>query len=146
MNLVLDWKFGFYATLQPFCDLSVKRTVLLLGIGIAGNLFIALILFLLSWYLGRRGKLPESNLFMYLALGFFSDPLFYLFATEGDLVNILEITEMQDLIPKLPLLGFILLFLALSYLYTQMKHTLEDYLRIKKEMEEVKNFLDSIRE
>lgn len=145
MNLVFDWKFGIYATLQPFCDLSIKRTVVLLGIGIAGNLFIAFILFLLSWYLGRLGKLPESNFFVYSALAFFSDPLFYLFATEGDLVDILEITERQDLIPKLPIIGFILLSLVLSYLYMHMKHTLEDYLRIKKEIEEAKNFLDEIK-
>jgi hypothetical protein len=136
-----DWDSEFHSNIQTFCDLSDEKAIIMLGAGIFGTFSISFFLFFLSWFTGKIGKLPESNFLVYPALGFFTDPLFYSLTKKGDILSILEILHKEELLPKIPLIGFVLFLIVLSYLYTHMKHILEDYSRIKKSIKEVEKFI-----
>lgn len=145
MDVEFKWIGGIYASLTPFCDLSVRNSVILLLIGVSANSLISLLLFLLSWYAGKIGKMPLSVFLIYNALGFFSDPLFHLFLTKGDIINVLGLLNRNDLIYTLPIIGFSSLSLITIYVYKHLDCILKDYRIIKAELNDVRSFLNEIR-
>ncbi|MEA3255722.1 MAG: hypothetical protein U9Q22_07815 [Candidatus Altiarchaeota archaeon] len=143
-HLAIDESMRLHGSLKPFCDLDVTQSVILLGVGVSGNFILACILFLLSYEAGKTGELPLSNFLVLTAWGFFLDPLFYLFADEGDIINILMLTERGDLIQYLPMLGSILFLLFMAYTYLHLRNSFEDYLDIMHEIKTTEVFVNQI--
>lgn len=143
-HLAIDESMRLYGSLKPFCDLDVTQSIILLGAGVSGNLILACILFFLSYKTGKTGKLPLSNFLVLTTWGFFLDPLFYLFADEGDLINILRLTEREELIQFLPMLGSVLFLLFMAYTYLHLRNSFEDYQRIMQGIKTSNAFVDQI--
>jgi len=142
---ILDLEAAHFSELQPFCGPGVGASIVILAAGVVGNSILSFIFFIFSWRLNIIGKLPFSNFMMFFALGFLSDPLAYLFRREGDLVNILVLLEMPDLTILLPVLGIILLGILTGYLYRYISECLQDYMSIREEVKDAKEFVRQIK-
>lgn len=143
-NIEFTQYSGIHGTIDPFCNLSKGRRVLVFSAGILGNFTIAAVLFMLVSILHRRGILIHSNFLMYIALGFLSDSLFYFFANEGDIINILKTLGREDWVPLIPLLGIAVFSFSVIYLYLYIRSFLEEFLRAETEIRGVKEFLNEI--
>lgn len=140
-ELNFDFENGIYGKLTPLSNLSVNGSIILLGIGIFGNLLLSAIFFLGSWGIRNVGRLPESIFSAYLAVGFFYHPLIYFFASEGDLMNILSLLDMAEFYYISPVIGFILFLLVSLYIHEHAKHAFFEYHRIGEEIEKLERFL-----
>lgn len=137
--------YNMRGQINLFCDLSLRGTVFVLGAGVFSTLVFSALLFMLSSHLHLRGMLNHANYVMYLALGFLMDPIFYSFAMEGDIVNILSVLEREDWMPYVPILGTLLFAFAVAYYYVYTESFMEDYLRMKKEVDAAEGFIKEIR-
>jgi len=138
-------EYGLYGNLAQFCALSPGKEALVSGAGVLVNYAIATVLFMLVPVIYRKGMIIHANFFMYAALGFLSDPLFYFFASEGDMINILWLLKKEAWAPLLPVLGLLTFSLAMAYVYRHMERFIEDYMRIEQEVKEAEAFIDEIR-
>ena len=136
---------GLYGNIRILCALSPGKEALVFGAGLLVNYVIAAILFMLVRLIYHRGQVIHAAFFMYAALGFLSDPIFYFFASSGDMISILSLIRREEWIPLLPLLGVSLLSLAVAFFYRYMERFLEDYMRIEKEVAEAEAFIEQIR-
>lgn len=143
---MLDLEAVHFSEIRPFCGPGTVASIIILLAGVVGNAIIGLILFLVSWRLEIVGKLPLSNFMTFLALGFSSDPLAYLFRGEGDLVNILALMESPSLAIILPLVGALVLMILAAYLFLYISECLKDYMSIREEIKEAEEFVKQIRE
>lgn len=136
-----DWGSGITGEIKPFSALSINESIILLGIGVFSNLLIAVFLFLRSWKIRIRGRMPESILSTYLAVGFVYNPMIYFMASEGDLVNILMLMDMQNLALLLPLIGLSFMILVCLYINEHAKHAFSEYYFIVGEIERLEGLL-----
>lgn len=84
------------------CKITSFQSILILGAGVVGNLFLGLFLLVLS-------RLKDSKLISSISLAFFTSSFFYLFYSTGDIHNILRIigTEVSQLYLNLAGIGLI---------------------------------------
>lgn len=141
MKINFDWENGIYGELTPFSELSMGNSIILLGVGVLGNLLLSAILFLGSWRIKNTGRVPESIFSIYLAVGFFYNPLIYFFSQRGDLVNILMLMGLEEFFYVLPIIGCILFLLVSLYIYKHARYALWEYYRIDEEIERLEQFL-----
>lgn len=142
---LLDLEATYFSELQPFCGPGVGASVVILAAGVVGNSILSFIFLFVSWRLKVIGRLPLSNFMMFLTLGFLSDPLAYLFRREGDLVNILIIWGRPDWVIILPIMGIVFLALLTVYLYRYISECLRDYMEIREEIKDAKEFVRQIK-
>ena len=141
----LSSDYGVQGKLEPACDMSKRETVYVLGAGVLVNLALAAALFMAASLLHLRCMLTHANYIMYVALGFLMDPLFYSFAMEGDVVNVLAVIGRQEWAPLVPILGTALFALAIAYYYFYTESFMEDYLRIEQEVARAEAFVSRIK-
>ena len=87
------------------------------------------------------GRIPESIFSVYLAAGFFYNPLIYFFAQRGDLVKILMLMGLEEFFYVLPIIGCILFLLVSLYIYKHARHAFWEYYKIDEEIERLEQFL-----
>jgi hypothetical protein len=141
MEINFNWENGVYGRLKPLSELSISNSVIMLGMGIFGNLLLSSVLFFGSWRIKESGRLPESIFSTYLAVGFFYSPFIYFFAPGGDLINILALLDLGGFSYALPLIGCILFIFASIHVYRHAKHAFLEYDTIGEEIEKLENFL-----
>lgn len=135
----------FYAEIHPLCSMDVFESSAVLAAGVIMTSSIGIVLFLLAWRAERLGKLPLSILLILVSFGFLSDPIGYLFRSEGDLVNILSINNAAGLSILPPLAGLLILFLLSIYLFQYITHVLNDYMQIREELKEARLFIKQVK-
>lgn len=144
INIVFDIS-GLHGFIDPLCALSERKETLLYSSGVLSNILIATMLFLSVSILHRKGLLNHANFLMYAALGFLSDPLFYSFAIEGDLVYVLENMEGLAWLPYLQVMGLLIFALSIVYVYFHLESFLEDEVRIEHEILKAESFIKGIK-
>ena len=141
IHLEYNSEYGIHGSIDLACALSRADEVAVYGAGVMSNLVIASALFILVSVLYRRGRLLDSISCMYLAFGFISDPLFYLFASKGDIVYMLEALGRRDWIWFIPVLGIVLFAFSILYLYLYMERFFADYAEMEKEIDDIEEFI-----
>ncbi|MBN2251840.1 MAG: hypothetical protein JW724_07190 [Candidatus Altiarchaeota archaeon] len=144
-NIEISWEYGIHGDISPLCALSGGKAALLFGAGFVGNFIIASAFFMFTSFFYRRDMLLHSNFLMYVALGFLTDPLFYFFASEGDIASILKILGREDWLPILPAPGILMFSLSIAYIYCYLGGFLEEQLRMEKEVKEAEDFIEEIK-
>jgi hypothetical protein len=145
IDLKLDAESGMYGFIEPACALSENKEALFYTAGVMTNLLIAALFFLFTSALHMRGLINHSNFFMYIALGFLIDPIFYSFAVEGDAMNALAAIGRPGWMIFVPWIGFILFSMSIAYMYLYLESYIEDNLRIQEEVSEAEAFIKEIR-
>ena len=145
VRLGFDSVYGIHGSIDPSCALSRSAEVEVYGAGVLTNLVVAASLFILVSEFYRRDRLLSAVFSMYLGFGFLSDPLFYLFASNGDIVYMLEALGRRDWVWFIPFIGIALFAFSVLYLYLYMHRFFEDYAEIEKEIEDIEGFVDGRR-
>ncbi|MBN2014259.1 MAG: hypothetical protein JW778_03675 [Candidatus Altiarchaeota archaeon] len=141
MEINFDWVNGITGKIMTYTDLSINDSIILLGIGVFSNLILAAIFFLSGWKIKSHGRMPESIFSTYLAVGFIYDPMTYCLASEGDLMNILMLIDMQHLAFLLPFVGLFFLVLVSLYIHNHTKHAFREYYLLLEDIEKLEGFL-----
>lgn len=144
IDLGFKWYAGIYGRVELFSSIGFIGTIILLGIGILGNLFLGSALFIHGRRMRLSGMHAESNVIAFTGLGFFLNPTSYFFSRSGDLMNILNLMHALDMSFLLPVVGFFMFLLALIYLYEHSSHIIEEYRRIRLIEKEIEYFLYDI--
>lgn len=126
---------GIYAVINTSCPLSLYQSVILLSAGVIGT-FLLGISFILGGWLSRRNFLI-SIIFTCTGLGFLTDPVFYMFADKGDLINVMKLLGFSETW-ILPLLGIVFTIAVFIYVWIYMEDALKFYYRVSEEIERLK--------
>lgn len=128
---------GMYASIYQTCTLTQNTQILLYLAGVVGNLIVSLLLLLWDFWLTKRKHIELSNIILFSSLGFLTDPIIYLFNTNGDIYNALKLLNKPYLIKYLPITGLIILSLSFAYMLYTLTF-LEDMDLIEKEIKFLK--------
>jgi len=102
------------------CNITPLQSILILGAGVVGNIFLGFGLLFLS-------KIRDSRLISSISLAFFFSSFFYLFYTTGDIHNIIRIVGMDINQIFLNLAGIGLISLSLWLFLNQKSGTYPRY-------------------
>ena len=117
---------GFQIITTPLCELEINQRIFLLSIGPLGNLAISIILFLGSVIAKTKNRHKHSLTLAVLFLGFFSFPVFLMLSGEGELYEVFRLGGMEPALWQLPILGGVLLALAVVYLWFCIRRFLRE--------------------
>ncbi|NOX71890.1 MAG: hypothetical protein GXO64_04310 [Candidatus Micrarchaeota archaeon] len=129
------YETGMMAEVTPLCHLTDAEAIVFLAAGIMGNIFIVIFLSILNLYARRKKHMIWGNMLTFAMIGFASDPLFYFFATEGDIITILKIVGKQENIYIFNYLGYLFGAAVMMYLWSHLSFTIEHKTELEKEWE-----------
>ena len=146
-NFVLNFtpESGFFATIKTLCALNKEQTILYLGAGVMGNIILSA-MFITGGWLTRKENIFLSNLLTYSGFGFLSDPMFYMFANKGDLVNILSLLGCSEKVWILPLIGVLLVIFVFAYVWFHVEYNMKCYYRTLRNFNKIKKFKNEVYE
>jgi len=106
--------------IKPLCQLNQFQTVILLSSGIAGNVALGILIFLIAAeervIADSKRKYVRSFDLSVISLGFLFSPAIYFFQSQGDIVQLLQLFEIS--MPYIVRIGigvFLLLLAALRF-------------------------------
>jgi hypothetical protein len=117
----MDMVRGFHIISNPLCNLEDDQKIFLFGLGPLVNILLAIMFFFGSIITREYNMHRSTGVFTMSSLGFFSFPILLSLSGEGELYEVFNLLGEQSLW-MIPVLGAILLSLAIIFFYTQMKH------------------------
>ena len=112
---------GIGGSLSIFTGISTTESLLLLSSGVMSEIMIGSILIVTAWKLAKMKRFQLSSILCFVSIGFFADPIAYMFVTEGDLVTIFHMFGMSNLSFLLPVVGVTMSLVLGLVFYRYMK-------------------------
>jgi len=113
---------GISVVTTPLCELSAQQRVAVSGTGPAANITISFILFLLGMEFRNKKQYRNSSLSSLASIGFIASPILLMLSGEGELHGVFSIIDAEHSLWLLPVLGSILLALAVLYFWSQIEY------------------------
>ena len=117
---------GLQVVTTPLCELDVEQRLFLAAVGPAGNIIISIAFFLGSIIAKLKKKYKHSLTLTIVFLGFFSFPVFLMLSGGGELYEFFRLGGMESALWQIPILGSVLLALAVVYFWSQIRSFLSE--------------------